>query len=257
MSFMDEDNDHFIDLQNLCVKLRTSLNKGISSKKAKEALKCEGLNKVASPSCVRKQSAFKKVLSRGKSLDKDPWTKDEWNSIFNKRINQPVNVLRDGKKRVIDGYDIVIGDVVFLNERQVIPADMRVIKASEEFMVDNRIITGNRRERKSANVTTVDGLLSENVIFAGTQILTGTCIAIVIKKGNNTVYATLTGFAQKVHYVKHRPRTWSSASNYSISSVYSTSSSGSSSPRSTICGSGSRCGSGILYESENETEVGS
>jgi len=79
---------------------------------------------------------------------------------------------------------------------------MRVISYENELVVDNRIITGNTSELKSNSPTSNDFLLSQNIIFACTELLSGSCEAIALKTGNETVFGELTQFAQKVRLPK-------------------------------------------------------
>src|SRR5579872_4255738 len=50
-------------------------------------------------------------------------------------------VLREGNKTVVDDKDLVVGDIIFLQEGQRVPADARILVANN-LRVDEAILTG-------------------------------------------------------------------------------------------------------------------
>jgi sodium/potassium-transporting ATPase subunit alpha len=53
-------------------------------------------------------------------------------------------VMRDGQPKSIPSSELVVGDVVQLTTGQKVPADMRIIKASNDLKFDKSILTGKR-----------------------------------------------------------------------------------------------------------------
>jgi sodium/potassium-transporting ATPase subunit alpha len=51
-------------------------------------------------------------------------------------------VIRDGQPKSILSNELVVGDVVQLTTGQKVPADMRIIKASNDLKFDKAILTG-------------------------------------------------------------------------------------------------------------------
>jgi sodium/potassium-transporting ATPase subunit alpha len=51
-------------------------------------------------------------------------------------------VIRDGQPKSISSTELVVGDVVQLTTGQKVPADMRIIKASNDLKFDKAILTG-------------------------------------------------------------------------------------------------------------------
>jgi sodium/potassium-transporting ATPase subunit alpha len=51
-------------------------------------------------------------------------------------------VMRDGQPKSIPSNELVVGDVVQLSTGQKVPADMRIIKASNDLKFDKAILTG-------------------------------------------------------------------------------------------------------------------
>jgi Ca2+-transporting ATPase len=97
-------------------------------------------------------------------------------------------VLRDGAKTVVDEKDLVVGDIIFLQEGQRVPADARVIN-SNNMKIDEAILTGEAHPTKKQS----DPLPHEvplgdrnNMLFKGTYVLAGAGKAIVIAIGSVT-----------------------------------------------------------------------
>ncbi len=102
-------------------------------------------------------------------------------------------VLRNGKEILIDSEDIVIGDIMFLESGSKINADARIIE-SHNLTVDESILTG-----ESLNVAKINDKLDgnlplgdrTNMLYAGCNVITGRCKAIVIGTGINTEIGTI------------------------------------------------------------------
>lgn len=97
-------------------------------------------------------------------------------------IKVNVKVLRDNQEREIDSSELVLGDLVLLESGNKVSADMRMIR-SNNLQVDESILTG-----ESANVYK-QNLLEEpdvpmvdrkNMVYAGTSIVTGRGLGIVV-----------------------------------------------------------------------------
>ena len=97
-------------------------------------------------------------------------------------------VIRDGKEKVIDSSNLVIGDVILLESGDKIPADARLIEC-HNFQVDESALTG-----ESLNITKNPETINEevglaerkNMIYAGTVVVTGRAKAVVTSTGVNT-----------------------------------------------------------------------
>ena len=186
-------DEHIIPLVQLCQRLQTNSVDGMTESDVKQILKKEGKNKINRPK--RPLSTEVKDIFNGQKQ----FTKAEWNRIFGKHIPETAIVVRDGEEKEIAGEDIVVGDLVHLEEQDIVPADIR-LKLSADVVVDNRLITGQARESRTHEVkeATRDYLISPNIVFAGTKILHGHCVGIVLKTGENTVFAALKNHARKV-----------------------------------------------------------
>ncbi len=100
-----------------------------------------------------------------------------------------VEVIRDGKKELILSEHLVPGDIVVIKRGIILPADIRLIQASN-IAVNESILTGESQSKnKTASVITKENVdLSDrkNVLFSGTSVMSGTGIGVVFATGLDT-----------------------------------------------------------------------
>lgn len=98
------------------------------------------------------------------------------------------HVQRDGSQKRIESTFLVPGDLVFLESGDKISADMRIIH-SHNFQVNESVLTGESvGVSKNADTLSKDMGLSErtNMVYAGTSVLTGRAMCIVVETGIKT-----------------------------------------------------------------------
>ncbi|WP_301922871.1 magnesium-translocating P-type ATPase [Ferruginibacter sp.] len=105
-------------------------------------------------------------------------------------------ILREalGKKE-IDIKEIVPGDIVFLSAGDMIPADCRIIQ-SKDLFISQSMLTGEalpveKREFKIDNAETKSPLELENICFMGTNVVSGSAMAIAVITGNQTYFGSI------------------------------------------------------------------
>lgn len=98
-----------------------------------------------------------------------------------------VKVLRDGKKEVIHKREVVVGDIVFLETGDMVPADGRILK-SVELKVREDMLTGESDDVRKEECTVSSDHLAEqkNMLFGGTLIALGTATMVVTAIGDHT-----------------------------------------------------------------------
>ena len=109
-------------------------------------------------------------------------------------------VLRDGKKIIIDDKDLVVGDIIFLQEGQRIPADARLL-VSNNLRVDEAILTGEAHSvEKTVDTIQHDASVSDrkNIVFKGTYSVAGAGKAIVIAIGAHTEIGKIQIIAEEI-----------------------------------------------------------
>ena len=223
---MKEQNWHNLQIEDIYSKLNTS-QEGLTSQEAIKRLKENGKNTLPK----KKTDSFLKIMFRQLldpivlllivsmtfsfiinevidalailfiiTVDILMGTFQEWKANKNaealsKLIEVKIKVLRDGKEIEIDSSDLVAGDIVFLESGNKISGDLRIIDSSN-VTVDESILTGESISvEKSSDLVKEDAHLAErrNMLFAGTNVLTGRITAIVIATGTNTEIGKIAG----------------------------------------------------------------
>ena len=90
----------------------------------------------------------------------------------------------------MDAALITIGDIVKLEQGDLVPADIRVLECSPNMCVDNSSLTGESDPiKRKPECTHSDPLETANLCFFGTQVPEGSCVGVVVKIADNTVRA--------------------------------------------------------------------
>lgn len=125
-------------------------------------------------------------------------------SLLKKLIGQKVKVLRDGKRQIIEKKYLVPGDIVFVEAGDIIPAELRVIEASN-FLVDESALTGESapvfKQSDALKAQEREIYKSSNILFAGTSVISGFSTGVVIAIANNTELGKIIG---SVSEYRHR-----------------------------------------------------
>ena len=107
-------------------------------------------------------------------------------------ITNKMDVIRDDVLSVVDVEEIVPGDIVKLSSGDMIPGDVRFIETKDLF-IDQAALTGESNPvekfsvcRKIEDVTDIS-----NIGFMGTNIVSGSATAVVLKTGNNTYFGNM------------------------------------------------------------------
>jgi magnesium-transporting ATPase (P-type) len=87
-----------------------------------------------------------------------------------------VSVRRDGRRRIIDADEVVLGDLLLLESGDRVPADATV-EAANCLLVDTSLLTGE------SAASTVDG---SEPLYAGTFVVEGEARAVVVATGAQT-----------------------------------------------------------------------
>jgi P-type Ca2+ transporter type 2C len=110
-------------------------------------------------------------------------------------------VIRDGELKKIPVKEIVLGDLIFLEEGDRVPADARVIEAFD-LWTNNVPLTGESEPQpRNAEVATVAEkayLFSPNLVFMSTSVAKGTGKAIVYDTGMKTQFGRIASLTQTI-----------------------------------------------------------
>jgi calcium-translocating P-type ATPase len=122
-------------------------------------------------------------------------------------------VVRDGVSKQILAEDLVIGDIILLQTGVSVPSDARIID-SYNAEVNESSLTGEWLPI-AKHAIKMDGVFSyveqKNMIFMGTQVLSGSLRAVVVATGEKTVFGKI-GQSLKIEVVGGTPMQKNTAS---------------------------------------------
>jgi Ca2+-transporting ATPase len=110
-------------------------------------------------------------------------------NALKKFVETKATALRDGKETIILDREVVLGDIIELQEGEKIPADARVI-LSKNLRVDEASLTGESEPvYKIAEILKQEFSVADqkNMLFKGTNIVSGNGKAVVVATGPATV----------------------------------------------------------------------
>jgi Mg2+-importing ATPase len=100
-------------------------------------------------------------------------------------------VRRDGVTSEIHTSELVPGDIIVLEPGDILPADGRIITA-QDLLIDESMLTGESGlVRKDAQYYSSDGQSYNSVVYAGTVVVTGTGVVVVIATGQERMIGAL------------------------------------------------------------------
>jgi calcium-translocating P-type ATPase len=116
-----------------------------------------------------------------------------------KLLPRQVTVTRAGRVTSVPAAELVPGDVILLGEGDGVPADCRLVDATD-LRVDMATVTGESlpQPRSPEPCDEVDLLHSGNVLLAGTSVLSGRAVAVVFATGGHTEFGKIARLAQAV-----------------------------------------------------------
>ncbi len=125
-------------------------------------------------------------------------------SVFNLRkfLTRYVRTKRNDEIKKMNTQDLVPGDLIFLEEGDLIPADVRFLR-TRNLTIDESILTGESMEvpKNSAPVSESieNDLDARNLGFSGSSVIGGWGEAVVIATGEHTYFA---GIFEKLNSIE-------------------------------------------------------
>lgn len=109
-------------------------------------------------------------------------------------VSTTATVIRDGAEREIPLRMIVPGDIVHLSSGDMVPADVQLI-TSKDLFANQSALTGESLpvEKNVMSGDWKDAFANPNLCFMGTNVESGTAIAVVTTTGRNTYFGQLSG----------------------------------------------------------------
>ncbi len=109
------------------------------------------------------------------------------------RVQIHATALREGVQQSVPVRDVVPGDVVLLSAGSIVPADCRLLEATD-FFVNEAVLTGESYPvHKSPGVAASDAPLARrgNCVFLGTNVRSGSARAVVVDVGQATEFGAI------------------------------------------------------------------
>ena len=109
-------------------------------------------------------------------------------------VSTTATVVRDGSHQEISLKDLVPGDIVLLSAGDMVPADVRLFNAKDLFLNQAALTGESMPVEKSPNLpdeSLTNPLEMPNICFMGSNIESGTGMAVVIQTGSHTYFGSL------------------------------------------------------------------
>lgn len=110
-------------------------------------------------------------------------------------IQVKASAIRDGKEEAISMENIVPGDIIILKAGDIVPGDCRILQ-SKDLYVNEATLTGETYPaEKIAETIEPDTPLARrsNILFMGTNVVSGTARAVVVLTGKDTEFGKVSG----------------------------------------------------------------
>ncbi len=132
-------------------------------------------------------------------------------------IQSPAKVYRDGELTELPLVEVVPGDVLYVEEGDKVPADIRIIE-SVNLRTNDFSLTGESmpQDKHSKRLTKKAGLADrDNMAYLGTTVAAGNARGVVVATGMNTEVGRIAGLTQEeqksrsplqleIQYIAHR-----------------------------------------------------
>jgi Mg2+-importing ATPase len=132
--------------------------------------------------------------------------------VFEQFYGAHLNV-RSAQRRELPIRQLVPGDVIVLSAGDMIPADCRLLSAKDLF-VSQAAMTGEsmpvEKFAVQRDVKAINPLELDNILFMGTNVVSGSAMAVVLETGNRTYFGAL---AQRVTATDRAPTSFQSGVN--------------------------------------------
>ncbi|KAG6883819.1 hypothetical protein C0992_007697 [Termitomyces sp. T32_za158] len=101
-------------------------------------------------------------------------------------------VIREGRTNRLHTADLAVGDIVVLSVGNKVPADMRLIEASDDLRFDRSVLTGESEEIEGTVESRGEAFLeARNIALMNTHITNGHAKGVVVLTGDRTVISRI------------------------------------------------------------------
>lgn len=134
-------------------------------------------------------------------------------------------VVRDGKEKIIQNTELVPGDVIIVDNGDIIPADVRFFKENN-LQIDESALTGESAPVKkiiSALVSPAYQVYqAQNIGFSGTTVVSGRGYGVVFTTGKDTIIGDITKISTETIRVSSFEKGLKKFSNFILKIILTT-----------------------------------
>lgn len=109
-------------------------------------------------------------------------------------VKTTIAVRRDGREDEIPIDEIVTGDIVRLEAGDMVPADVRILRAKDLFVAQSSLTGESEPVEKFPDRRPCagrDALSLDNLAFMGSNVVSGTALAVVVNVGDATIFGSV------------------------------------------------------------------
>lgn len=178
-------DEHAIPLHDLVRFLQVNIDTGLDKLIYQQRLETEGENLISPPSkCPSWMFCLLPCLKNSEVMKN-----------YYKLHPKDASVIRKGALLHIPSSSLVRGDIIEIRAGDKIPADARILKAKNSFKVDRGLVlpkhTSDIIECTIEPLEPTDAINSLNMAFMGCLCVSGEATAVVVRTGNQTLWAHL------------------------------------------------------------------
>lgn len=109
-------------------------------------------------------------------------------------ISNTCTVTRIGQeKKEIPLDELVVGDIIHLSAGDMLPADVRILDAKDLFVSQSSLTGESEPIEKTYKESSKKQIVTDynNIAFMGSDVISGSAIAVVISVGDNTIFGSM------------------------------------------------------------------
>lgn len=121
---------------------------------------------------------------------------------LNEMVETTASIKRyKNEKKEIPVDEIVVGDIIYFTAGDIVPADIRIVQAKDLFISQSSLTGESDAVEKFSfeNTSDLSILESSNLVFMGSNVISGSAIGVVIAVGDDTI---LGGIAKQLNNKK-------------------------------------------------------
>lgn len=109
---------------------------------------------------------------------------------LNKISELEVKVIRDGENKIISSSDVVVGDIIYLEEGDKVPAD-GIVLSTNSFGVNESLLTGESDIVLKTTKEDKQNYFKKNMCYRGTDVVNGSAYIEILEVGIKTEYGKI------------------------------------------------------------------